>query len=219
MHMPGMDGFDLIERIRRGPDAPAAAIMMLTSGGHGGDMARCEHLGVAAYLIKPVARAELRKSLCQALGAASFRAAVPAPSGEAARNDARHAPLHILVAEDNPVNQAVLKRLLEKRGHCVKIVANGRLALQAIEGDTFDLVFMDVQMPVLDGMQAVAALRARESGTGAHLTVIAVTAHAMTGDCERCLEAGMDGYLAKPLNPRQLDELLNGLVREPDHAA
>jgi len=100
--------------------------------------------------------------------------------------------------------------------HSVKLACNGQLALQAIEEGVFDLVFMDVQMPVLDGLKAVAALRAREAVTGAHLTVIAVTAHAMTGDRERCLEAGMDGYLTKPLNSRRLDDLLNGLVREAD---
>ena len=131
-------------------------------------------------------------------------------------NDAGHFPLHILVAEDHPVNQLLLKGLLEKRGHSVKIAANGRLTLQAIEDNVFDLVFMDVQMPVLDGREAVAALRANESATGARLTVIAVTAHAMTGDRERCLEAGMDGYLTKPLNAQRLDEVLNSLVREAD---
>jgi PAS domain S-box-containing protein len=215
-HMPGMDGFDLVERIRRGPGAPAAAIMMLTAGGHAGDLIRCEQLRVAAFLIKPVGRAELHQSLCQVLGAASIAAAVPACAGEAPGKDVCRPPLRVLVAEDNPVNQLLLKRLLEKRGHSVKIASNGELALKAIEEDTFDLVFMDVQMPVLDGLEAVAVLRARESATGARLTVIAVTAHAMTGDRERCVEAGMDGYLSKPLNPRELDELLNSLVFEAD---
>ena len=112
------------------------------------------------------------------------------------------------------MNQILLKRLLEKRGHTVKLAANGRLALQAIEQESFDLAFMDVQMPLLDGLEAVAALRAGEAASGAHLTVIAVTAHAMTGDRERCLEAGMDGYLTKPLNPLHLDELLHSLVHE-----
>jgi PAS domain S-box-containing protein len=219
MHMPEMDGFELIERMRRGPHGPAAAIMMLRSGGRADDMARCEQLSVAAYLIKPVGRAELRNSLCHALGAATLRAAVPARSDKAPENDACHTPLRILVAEDNPVNQMLLKRLLEKRGHSVKIAANGLLALQAIERDTFDLVFMDVQMPLLDGLETVAALRANESASGAHLTVIAVTAHAMTGDRERCLEAGMDGYLTKPLNPAELDGLLSSLMLEVDRVS
>jgi PAS domain S-box-containing protein len=152
----------------------------------------------------------------RALEAAILPPQGPARRGTASENGECQTRLRILVAEDNPVNQMLLKRLLEKRGHFVKIAANGRLALQAIEEDTFDLALMDVQMPVLDGLEAVAALRAHESATGAHLTVIAVTAHAMTGDRERCLAAGMDGYLTKPLNPRQLDELLYGLVRETD---
>jgi PAS domain S-box-containing protein len=147
---------------------------------------------------------------------AGLPAAMSARSRKAFAKDAGHRPLHILVAEDNPVNQLLLKRLLEKRGHSVKIATNGRLALQAIEEDDFDLVFMDVQMPLLDGLEAVGILRANESATGAHLTVIAVTAHAMTGDRERCLAAGMDGYLTKPLNPAQLDELLSGVMRETE---
>ncbi len=219
LDMPEMDGFDLIERIRREHDAFPAVLMMLSSRDNERNMARCDELRVAAYLIKPVGRPELRKSLCQALGAARLTAAVPVGFDEAPESDACRAPLHVLIAEDNPVNQLLLKRLLEKRGHSVKVASNGRLALQAIEKDAFDLVFMDVQMPVLDGLEAVAALRAREAATGARLTVIAVTAHAMTGDRERCLEAGMDGYLTKPLNPRKLDELLNGLVLESDRVS
>jgi len=215
-HMPEMDGFGLIERMRRGPHDSAAAIMMLApgdhAGDHAGDMALCEQLG-AAYLIKPVRCAELRQLLCQVLGSARLPPTVPTHPGETPEKDASHTPLRILVAEDNPVNQMLLKRLLEKRGHWVKLAANGRLALQAIEEDTFDLAFMDVQMPLLDGLEAVAALRRHESATGAHLKVIAVTAHAMTGDLERCLAAGMDGYLTKPLNSRLLDELLDTFVR------
>jgi CheY-like chemotaxis protein len=106
----------------------------------------------------------------------------------------------------------LLKRVLTNRGHSVKIAANGRLALQAIEEQPFDVVFMDVQMPLLDGFEAVAAIRANEESSGAHLTVIAVTAHAMTGDRERCLKAGMDDYLTKPINASQLDDLLHRLV-------
>ncbi len=216
MHMPGMDGFGLIERMRCGPDAPAAAIMMLTSGAHTADLARCAQLGVSAYLIKPVRRDELRKSLCQVLGGARPPAAIAVQAAKAREPGAANPALHILVAEDNPVNQILLKRLLEKRGHTVKLAANGRLALQAIEQECFDLAFMDVQMPLLDGLEAVAELRVREAASGTHLTVIAVTAHALSGDRERCLEAGMDGYLTKPLNPRQLDELLHSLVREAE---
>ncbi len=211
LHMPAMDGFDLIERIRRGSYAPTAEIVMLPSGGQQVDLERCEQLRVADHLIKPVRRAELCKSLCKALGAVIIGAPTAGPSPRMPTLTERHRPLHILVAEDNTVNQMLLKRLLEKRGHSVKIAANGRLALLALDEHKFDLVFMDVQMPELDGLETVAVLRARESAIGSRLTVIALTAHAMTGDRERCLAAGMDGYLTKPLDPRLLDELLQSL--------
>jgi two-component system sensor histidine kinase/response regulator len=120
--------------------------------------------------------------------------------------------LRILIAEDNPVNQMLLTRMLEKRGHVVKVAANGRLALVSVEEDSYDLLLMDVQMPEMDGMQATRALRERESKTGTHLTVVGVTAHAMAGDRERCLQAGMDAYLSKPIRPAELDELLDRLM-------
>jgi len=220
-HMPGMDGFDLIEQLRRAPATPVAAIMMLTAAGHVSELARCEQLGVAAYLIKPVQRSELLKSLRRALGAGQPvgatlpQATEPVRAGRVSVQEPKLMPLHILVAEDNTVNQMLLKRLLTNRGHSVKIAANGRLALQAIEEESFDVVFMDVQMPLLDGFEAVAAIRANEQATGAHLTVIAVTAHAMTGDRERCLKAGMDDYLTKPINASQLDAVLHRLVPGP----
>jgi len=127
--------------------------------------------------------------------------------------------LRILVAEDNPVNQLLATRLLEKRGHSVRIAGNGRLALQAIEESRFDLVLMDVQMPELDGLEAIAALRAKEAQTGKHLAVIAVTAHAMAGDRERCLAAGMDGYLTKPILQAALDEVLHQYCRDDGNPA
>ena len=206
MHMPDMDGFDLIERIQDNPDLRTAAIMMLTSGGQRGDLERCERLGVAAYLVKPVRQMELRKSILEVLGAANGVSghATPAPAPPPAVTR----PLRILIAEDNPVNQLVATRLLEKRGHSVRIAANGLLALNALAEESFDLVFMDLQMPELDGWQAIAAIRAGEGITGRHLKVVALTAHAMTGDRERCLAAGMDGYLAKPIRPEECDRLL-----------
>jgi PAS domain S-box-containing protein len=118
------------------------------------------------------------------------------------------ASLHILVAEDNPVNQMLIRRVLEKRGHSVRIADNGALALEAFERESFDLVFMDLQMPHMDGLQALALLREREKSSGGHVPVCALTAHAMKGDRERCLQAGMDGYLSKPISQRDLDEVL-----------
>jgi len=204
-----MDGFDLTEEIRRRPDLKAETIMMLTSGGQRGDSARCDELGVAAYLLKPVRQSELRESIARVLGAKQAKGPNHLITRYSLRDERDPVDtLRILVAEDNPVNQLLVTRLLEKRGHSVKLVGNGKLALEAIEEDSYDLVLMDVQMPEMDGIEATGALRKREVSFGTHLTVVGVTAHAMKGDRERCLEAGMDGYLSKPIRAQELDELL-----------
>ncbi len=215
MHMPGMDGFTLIECIRQRPELCTATIMMLTSGGHRGDGARCQELGVAAYLLKPIRQSELREAIAQVLGAREPKGAIPLVtrySLQDARDSA--AILRVLVAEDNPVNQLLATRLLEKRGHRVVMTTNGREALAAIAKDSYDLVLMDVQMPEMDGLEATAVLRAKEKdrADGLHLPVIALTAHAMKGDQERCLAAGMDGYLTKPIRPEELDAILQTYV-------
>jgi len=138
---------------------------------------------------------------------------IPVDAGRALNDQPdRTVGLRILIAEDNPVNQMVLTRMLEKRGHTVKVAANGRLALESVEENAYDLLLMDVQMPEMDGMEATRVLRERESKTGTHLTVVGVTAHAMAGDRERCLQAGMDGYLSKPIRPTELHELLARLL-------
>jgi two-component system sensor histidine kinase/response regulator len=213
MHMPKMDGFGLIERIRQQPELTAATIMMLTSAGHRGDAARCQALGVAAYLLKPIRQSELREAIARVLGARELKGAVPLVTRYSLQ-DAREpgASLRILVAEDNAVNQRLATRLLEKRGHRVVVAANGREALAAVDKEKFDLILMDVQMPEMDGFEATAAIRAREKTNGVRLPVIAMTAHAMKGDRERCLEAGMDGYLAKPIRPQELDAVLGTYV-------
>jgi CheY-like chemotaxis protein len=218
VHMPRMDGFDLTAEIRRRPALKAATIMMLSSGGHASDAARCEELHIASYLIKPVRESELRSAVARALGDLSdeeMRTKQPATQdpghaeGRGQSPDSRGG-LKILIAEDNPVNQLLLTRLLVKRGHSVKVAGNGRLALDMLESEAepFDLVFMDVQMPEMDGMAATRELRSRELHSGAHLTLIGVTAHALEGDRERCLEAGMDGYLSKPIRVDELDAVL-----------
>jgi two-component system sensor histidine kinase/response regulator len=209
MHMPTMDGLDLTREIRGRRELKAATIMMLTSGGQGGDSVRCEELGVAAYIVKPIRESELRGAIVRALGAAPTDGAIPARGVSKAEPSARTDALRILIAEDNPVNQLLLTRLLEKLGHSVKSAGNGRLALESIETDSFDLVLMDVQMPEMDGMEATRVLRGREAKTGAHLTVIGVTAYAMAGDRERCVQSGMDGYLSKPIRPKELGDLLD----------
>jgi two-component system sensor histidine kinase/response regulator len=211
MHMPEMDGFTLIERIRQRPELSTATIMMLTSAGHRGDGARCQDLGVAAYLLKPIRQSDLREAIARVLGAREQKGAIPLVtrySLQDARDPATF--LRVLVAEDNPVNQLLVTRLLEKRGHSVMMTANGREALEALAKHRYDLVLMDVQMREMDGLEATTALREKEKrkGDGVHQPVIALTAHAMKGDQERCLAAGMDGYLAKPIRPQELNAIL-----------
>jgi len=201
--MPGMDGFTLAERIKLDPRLAGAIIMMLTSGGQRGDAARCRELGVSAYLTKPIGESDLLRATLQVLGKGE-------PAARQAQLVTRHSlgegrkRLRVLVVEDNAVNQILAKRLVEKQGHSAAAVASGREALEALERGTFDLVLMDVQMPDVDGLEAAAAIRQRERHTGAHLPIIAMTAGAMQGDKERCLEAGMDAYVSKPVNVSEL---------------
>jgi two-component system, sensor histidine kinase and response regulator len=210
MHMPDMDGFAMIEEIRRKPELATATIMMLTSAGHRGDAARCEELGVAAYLLKPVRQSELREAVARVLGARPHEGAIPLIT-RFSLQDAREpdAYLSVLLAEDNLVNQRLAVRLLEKRGHRVVVAGTGVEALKALEKESFDLVLMDVQMPEMDGLEATAAIREKEKSTGAHQAIVALTAHAMKGDREKCLAGGMDGYLTKPIRPNELDQLLD----------
>jgi len=213
MLMPRMDGFHLVEQVRQRPESSAAAIMMLTSAGHRGDAARCEKLGVAAYLLKPIRQSELREAISRVLGARGQEGAVPLITRYSLQETrGPTAFLRVLVAEDNLVNQQLAKRLLEKRGHRVVVAANGREALAAVEKENFDLVLMDVQMPEMDGLEATAAIREKEKDNGARLPVVALTAHAMKGDRERCLAAGMDGYLSKPIRSQELDKVLDSCL-------
>jgi len=208
--MPEMDGFSLTEQIKQDPQLGSTVIMMLSSADRPGDVSRCERLGLASYLLKPVKQSELLDAILVALG-------VSAPEDEAleplaAPRSARLRPLRILLAEDSLVNQKLAVGLLEREGHSVVVANNGQEALGAAESQPFDLVLMDVQMPEMDGLEATAAIRAREKRTGRHLPIIAMTAHAMQGDRERCLEAGMDEYLAKPIRARQLLAMIETVV-------
>jgi two-component system sensor histidine kinase/response regulator len=218
-HMPGMDGFALAERIQENPRFQEATVIMLTSGGQSGDVNRCRQLGISAYLMKPIKQSDLFDSLINVLASAAGQ---DEPADSAAslglENAARR--LRVLVAEDNVVNQKLVVRLLEKRGHQAVVAATGREALRALERQAFDVVLMDVQMPDMGGFEATAAIRARESLLAGRpdpsnratprLPIIAMTAHAMKGDRERCLEAGMDGYIAKPVHARELYEAIEG---------
>ncbi|MCC2669550.1 MAG: domain S-box [Armatimonadetes bacterium] len=200
--MPGMDGFELAARLQQQPSAVGALLMMLSPAARSQEGARCAALGVAACLTKPVRQSDLLDAITAALGgaAAAPRASTgPVPDRQPAR------PLRILVAEDHPVNQKLIVRVLEKWRHQVVLVSNGRQAVAAAERERFDLALMDVQMPEMGGFEATAAIREYEARADAgHLPIIAMTAHALKGDRERCLEAGMDGYVTKPLQPQAL---------------
>jgi PAS domain S-box-containing protein len=201
-HMPGMDGFELAARIRaRFPvnGQGADVLMMLSSTRRPGDASRCRDLGITEVLTKPIRQANLFRAILKALGAPAEEDKVTEgkTSASVALSPSRH--LRILLAEDNPVNQKLAINLLRKEGYRVVLAATGREALATLERQPFDLVLMDVQMPEMDGLQATAVIREKERGTGRHLLILAMTAYAMKGDRERCLAAGMDGYLAKPI--------------------
>jgi signal transduction histidine kinase/CheY-like chemotaxis protein/HPt (histidine-containing phosphotransfer) domain-containing protein len=203
-NMPEMDGFQVAHALVGRPSLAGATVMMLTSSGEYGDASRCRRLGIAAYLVKPVRSRELREAIARAL------AAKPDASGPA-QAQALDAPgpvrrARVLLAEDNPVNQRVAMRMLTTRGHDVTLVDNGRAAVEAVAREEFDVVLMDIQMPEMSGLEATAAIRAREAETGGYVRIIAMTAHALMGDRERCIEAGMDGYLSKPVDREQLFE-------------
>jgi signal transduction histidine kinase/DNA-binding response OmpR family regulator len=203
-NMPGQDGFWVAEQIKTRPALVGATIMMLTSSGQYGDAARCRALKIAAYLTKPINSVELLDAICAVLPAAQAGAATTKPAAATAAMASPIRPVHVLLAEDNIVNQTVAVKRLTRRGHTVTVAATGREALAALERDTFGVVLMDVQMPEMDGLQATAVIRERERSTGGHVRIVAMTAHAMTGDRERCLAAGMDGYLSKPIDPQLL---------------
>jgi two-component system, sensor histidine kinase and response regulator len=211
--MPEVDGFALAERTKEDPGLAPTVIMMLSSAGQRGDAARCRQLGIAAYLTKPVQSSELRRAITSVLGREEGAAQSPTL---VTRHSLREAPpgVRILVVEDNAVNRLLAVRLLEKQGHRVAAVNNGREALAALEKEEFDLALTDVQMPEMDGFELAATLRAREQATGRHLPLVAMTAHAMKGDRERCLQAGMDAYVSKPIRPSELQETINSLVTE-----
>ncbi len=218
--MPGMDGFALVEELQKSGALTPTTIMMLTSADRQADAARCRRLGIAAYLVKPIKADELQIAIMAALST-SLRERRPSwPSdparegpAEPTRSAGRPRPLRILLAEDNPVNQRVALHVLQKAGHAPLAVDNGREALAALEREAFDLVLMDVQMPQLDGFEATRAIRDQEIQTGRHLPIIAMTAHAMKGDRERCLDAGMDEYVSKPIQKGELFRAIQAVTR------
>jgi signal transduction histidine kinase/CheY-like chemotaxis protein len=200
--MPDMDGFALAEHIQQDPSLLAVTIMMLTSAGHLGDAARCRDLGISAYLVKPVRQTELLDAICQVLNKLPTAKSMPLVTRHTLRENKRR--YRVLLAEDNAVNQTLAVRLLEKRGYSVIVANNGAEALEAFENNPYDVVLMDIQMPVMNGFEATAAIRAKEKLAGGHVAIIAMTAHALKGDQERCIAAGMDAYVSKPIRTSEL---------------
>jgi PAS domain S-box-containing protein len=216
MHMPNMDGFGLIEKIRNIPAISTTAIMMLTSAGHRDDVRRCTELGITSYLLKPIRKWELLAAMVKALGDGESSAqpiliALPKP-------ETPEQALRILLAEDSKVNQTVAIRTLEKMGHSVMVANNGCEALALLADYSFDLLLMDVQMPEMDGLTATKKIRDAERQGRPHTPIIALTAHAMKGDRERCLEGGMDGYVSKPILREELQEAISQVIKSRSHS-
>jgi two-component system, sensor histidine kinase and response regulator len=222
-HMPAMDGFAVAERIKKNPCLKGVTILMLSSGDQRDMEVRCRQVGVTVYLRKPIARSELWDALITALRR---------PEGQEVqeeqcprRNDvsavqhhqemALRQRLRILLAEDNVVNQRLVVRLLEKYGHTILVASTGREVLAALAQQPVDLVLMDVQMPEMDGLEATAVIREQERQRGGHLPIIALTAHAMKGDQERCLATGMDDYISKPINAQTLSAAISRVLNDP----
>ncbi len=204
--MPEMDGFEVARRIKDDPIFKDATIMMLSSAARREDAKRCREMGVAAYLAKPIRQSVLLEtivSICK--GPKHEEDSSQKPQPEAVKPQR---PLNVLLAEDNLVNQKLGVRILEKNGHKVTVAGNGLQVLAESEKQKFDVILMDVQMPEMDGIEATVAIRKREAGTGEHVPIVAMTAHAMSGDREECLEAGMDGYISKPVNRDALNRTL-----------
>jgi two-component system sensor histidine kinase/response regulator len=217
--MPEIDGFTLAQQIQDHPDLVRTTIMMLTSSDQLGDATLCRTLGISAYLVKPVRQSELLDRICKSLQPASLgHSQLLRTPNASPRSDSRR----VLIAEDNKVNQTLARRLLEKRGYAVSVVGDGRAAVAAVQDDSFDIVLMDVQMPDMDGFEATAAIRRQEQSTGNRVPIVAMTAHALKGDLERCLAAGMDAYMSKPIRAEELYATIkrilgrNGMT-EPHH--
>ncbi|MBI3929017.1 MAG: response regulator [Armatimonadetes bacterium] len=208
-HMPDMDGFGLARALQDDPRFSGHLVMLLTSSSLKGDADRCREAGVRAHLTKPICESELLDMILSLLRPRMEGRALPAPEEQVAA--VAQASLKILLAEDNPINQTVATILLEGWGHQVTVANDGMEAVEHFQAGRFDLILMDVQMPRMDGFQAVAAIRDLESGTGARIPIIALTAHALKDDRGRCLEAGMDGYVTKPIQEKEFLAALAGV--------
>ncbi len=213
--MPEMDGFEFVERLNQNPHCEAVTMMMLSSGGHRGDAQRSMDLGISAYLTKPLKQDELFIAITNALEASLGKSPRKSLITRHSIRESKRC-LNILLAEDNLVNQKVAKKILEKMGHVVTIADNGRKAVDALAQENFDLILMDVSMPELTGLEATGIIRNQEKKTGDHIPIIAMTAHAIEGDREKCIDAGMDGYLSKPIKVDQLSQAIESMMQVAD---
>ncbi|WP_442511984.1 response regulator [Novipirellula sp. SH528] len=212
VNMPDTDGFQFVESLRDNIKLADTKVMLLTSGMRSGDIPRCEQLNVATHLMKPVKQSELLDAISEAVGitSPSLVAAQPTQSPDTSTLGS----LQVLLVEDSPVNQMVAMGLMRKWGHTVTIAKNGIEAVDFTNSKAFDIVLMDVEMPEMDGLEATRIIRQREQGTSQHIPIIAMTAHAMKGDEERCQEAGMDAYVAKPIRQQALLDAMTRLVAD-----
>ena len=211
VHMPDMDGFAVAEQIRNSYKHQAIKLVLLTSASRPSDIARCRELGISDYLSKPIKQSELFDAIVTAMAERGRKPERCESTSAFIQSSERS--FRVLLAEDNPVNQTLAMRILERLGHKVQVVNDGKEAIEKAQAEDFDLIFMDIQMPEMDGLEATMAIRAAEGDTGKHVAIIAMTAHAMKGDREKCLSAGMDGYLSKPIRIDELRQAISALEK------
>src|SRR6516165_8409834 len=213
VHMPDMDGFAVAKQIRLSYKQQGTKVILLTSASRPTDIARCRELGISDYLSKPIKQSELFDAIVTAMAEQSDKRG-PYESASSAFIQVSERPLRVLLAEDNPVNQTLAMRILEKLGHKAQVANNGKEALERAQEEEFDVILMDVQMPEMDGLEATMAIREAEAGSRKHVPIVAMTAHAMKGDREKCLDAGMDGYLSKPIRVDELKKVMSEIGKQ-----
>jgi CheY-like chemotaxis protein len=210
-----MDGFLLAEATRSHPILKDTPIILLTSSGHPGDAQRCERLGIGSYLMKPAKHSELLEAITAVVGRTAMVAEIP---DQLQRDGTSLPPLNVLLVEDGKANQILARGMLKKWGHQVVVAENGEQAIQKWRQGEFNVILMDVQMPVMDGIEATRRIREMEVRTNSHIPIVAMTAHAMKGDRDRCLNAGMDNYVAKPFRKSDLHAVLSQYFSADDQS-
>jgi CheY-like chemotaxis protein len=210
VHMPGKDGFQLVEELRNTESIADTPVIILTSGAGRDDARRCQQLRVVAHLMKPVKQSELLDALLLTVADGPATNTKP-PAADTVDTSAQR-PLHVLLVEDGLANQKLAIGLLERWGHQVETAENGAIAVDLCSSRSFDLILMDLQMPVMDGIEATRRIRAAESGTSLRVPIIAMTAHALVGDRQRCIDAGMDDYVSKPIRQKELYRAIGSIA-------